>query len=86
MIGALVRSIEMRVRPKYGRGMVNERGCMTNMVDKRKNAKVTTENRVIIKLEALGCLEDCVFAPSVLILVITDADLFNLYPSYILKF
>jgi hypothetical protein len=61
-MGALLRSIEMQVRPKYGRGTVNDTGCMTKPVDRMKNTKVTMEKRVIIvlgKLSFLGHTYSC---------------------------
>jgi hypothetical protein len=53
MIGAVARSIEIRVRPKYGSRIVNETGYMTRMADRMKNTKVMMENRVIMALEEI---------------------------------
>jgi hypothetical protein len=52
IIGAVLRSIGNRVRPKYGRLIVKETGYMTKIADRMKNTKVTIENPLIMM--ALG--------------------------------
>jgi hypothetical protein len=47
-IGAVVRLIEIRLEPRYGKRIGNERGYMTKMAERMKITKVTIENRVII--------------------------------------
>jgi hypothetical protein len=51
-IGAVERLREIRVRPKYGRWIVSERGKMTRVADTIKITKVMIENMKVG--EALG--------------------------------
>jgi hypothetical protein len=62
-IGAVIKPIVNFVRPMIGNGILKEHGCMTKIVESKKNTKVAMDEPLSsdIRLKELWILENAVF-------------------------